>query len=358
MKTTQQNIIRQNRRNLWEYFKSFGLSLLNAQNTQLGLNHYQNMTNKPILFVENLYKKYPRKKKPAINNISFNVYPGQFHAFIGANGAGKTTSIKSIIAAYARWSGTVLINGKKNTSIEAKKYLGYIPENAKFPTKMNCFSYLVWMARLSGLTRSDARRFAKTRLIALNMWNLRNKSPNSFSSGQKKKVLLAQALINNPHVLVMDEPAANLDPKARLELFEILGQLTKEGKAILISSHVLAELDKYANAATILDGGKIVFSGTIKELYSKYSDRQLAIKVSSTNRFRNLLKKNVFDFTFNEATKTFYIKVPVKKVESDLLQLIQKSHISILALNETGNKLDDIYKKLVKLGSVDTMNIK
>lgn len=355
MKTIENAIIKQNRRNLWTYYKSFRFSLLNAQNTDVGIAQYQKLNPKPILFVENLYKKYPRKKKPAINNISFNVYPGQFHAFIGANGAGKTTSIKSIIAAYARWSGTVLINGKKNTSIDAKKHLGYIPENAKFPTKMSCMSYLVWMARLSGLSKFAAKKFAKNRLVELKLWSLRFKSPNSFSSGQKKKVLLAQALINNPDVLVMDEPAANLDPKARLELFDILGNLTKQGKAILISSHVLSELDKYANAATILDGGKIVFSGTIKELYSKYSERKLVMKVSNPIKFNALLRTNLFDYSYNESDKVFTIKVPKRQIESNLLLLIRKSNISILALNESGNKLDDIYKKLVKLGSVDTM---
>ena len=284
-------LTKQNKRNLKNYLRTFKSIHMNKQNTKNGIAHYQKLDRKPILFVENLFKRYPRKKKPTINNISFNVYPGQFHAFIGANGAGKTTSIKSIIGAYARWSGTVLINGCKNTSIEAKKFLGYIPENARFPQRMSCYSYLVWMAKLSGLTSIEAKRFAKTRLTDLNMWNLRKKSPNSFSSGQKKKVLLAQALINNPHVLIMDEPAANLDPKARLELFETLGKLTKEGKAIFISSHVLAEMDRYANAATILDGGKIVFTGTIKELFDKYADRKLSVQVSDPKKLKMYLKK-------------------------------------------------------------------
>ncbi|XQP55782.1 MAG: ABC transporter ATP-binding protein [Mycoplasmoidaceae bacterium] len=355
MKTKADKIISQNKKNIKTYSRTFKNVHMNKQNTKLGIAHYKKLDPKPILFVENLYKKYPRKKAPAINNISFNVYPGQFHAFIGANGAGKTTSIKSIIAAYARWSGTVLINGEKNTSVLAKKYLGYIPENARFPTRMSCFSYLVWMARLSGLGRMEARRFAKTRLTQLNMWNLKGKSPNSFSSGQKKKVLLAQALINNPHVLVMDEPAANLDPKARLELFDTLGKLTKEGKAILISSHVLAELDRYANAATILDGGKIVFTGTTKQLYEKYADRKLSVSVSNPAKLKQFLKKNEIDYKIDEISQNFVINFQTKTQEMEFLQLIQKSNIQLLSFNEIGNKLDDIYKKLIKFGSVDTM---
>lgn len=348
-------IKRQNKKNAKAYGRMFKTIHLSKQNTKSGIAHFNRLNPKPILFVENLYKKYPRKKAPAINNISFNVYPGQFHAFIGANGAGKTTSIKSIIGAYARWSGTVLINGEKNTSIQAKRFLGYIPENARFPARMSCFSYLVWMARLSGLSRIEAKRFAKTRLTELNMWNLRGKSPNSFSSGQKKKVLLAQALINNPHVLVMDEPAANLDPKARLELFDTLGKLTKQGKAIFISSHVLAEMDKYANAATILDGGKIVFTGTTKELFDKYADRKLSVSVSEPAKLKKFLASNGIQYKIDEINGNFLINFQTRKQEMNFLQLIQKTKIQLLSFNEVGNKLDDIYKKLIKFGSVDTM---
>ena len=355
MNIDAKKIIKQNKQNAKGFAKTFRKLFMSKQNTKAGIARYKKLDVKPILFVDNLYKRYPHKKKPTINNISFNVYPGQFHAFIGANGAGKTTSIKSIIGAYARWSGTVLIDGKKNTSIEAKRFVGYIPENARFPQRMSCYSYLIWMAKLSGLTGIEAKRFAKTRLTNLNMWNLRGKSPNSFSSGQKKKVLLAQALINNPQVLVMDEPAANLDPKARLELFDTLGKLTKEGKAIFISSHVLAELDRYANAATILDGGKIVFTGTTKQLFQKYADRKLSVGVSNPNKLKAFLKEKKIDYKINDISGNFIIDFQTKKQEMDFLQLVQKSNIKLLSFNEVGNKLDDIYKNLIKFGSVDTM---
>jgi len=354
----ENKIKKQNRRNIRKFNKAFKtMKMMSHQNTKSGIAHYEQLAVKPVLFVENLYKKYPRKPAPAINDISFNVYPGQFHAFIGGNGAGKTTSIKSIIGAYARWSGTVLINGFKNTSIEAKKHLGYIPENARFPQRMSCYSYLVWMAKLSGLKSIEAKRFAQTRLTELNMWNLRKKNPNSFSSGQKKKILLAQALINNPSVLVMDEPAANLDPKARIELFETLGKLTKkEGKAIFISSHVLAEMDQYANAATILDGGKIVFTGTTKALFDKYADKKIEVEVTNPDRLKAFLKKEDIDYDINELNGKFQIAFQTKQQEIDFLQMIQKQNdIRMTSFNEVGNKLDDIYKKLIRYGSVDTM---
>ncbi len=348
-------IKQQNKLNANKLKKEFKSHSISRQNTKEGITCYKELKNKPILYVRNLYKKYPKKKSPAINHISFNVYPGQFHAFIGANGAGKTTSIKSIIGAYARWSGTVLIDGNKNTSVEAKKSLGYIPENARFPTRMSCFSYLIWMARLTGMSKKEAKNFAVNKLKELKLWNLRTKSPNSFSSGQKKKVLLAQALIHNPRILVMDEPAANLDPKARLELFDTLNKLKNEGKAIFISSHVLAELDRYANAATILDGGKIVFTGTTKKLYERYANRKIMVNVDKKDLLREFLKDHHIKYEIDHISLNYVINFVTKKQEQDFFKFVAEKRINLINFTEIGNKLDDIYKKLIKFGSVDTM---
>lgn len=240
--------------------------------------HDVKISGEPIVSIINLTKHYKGRTNPAINNISFNIYPGQFHAFIGANGAGKTTTIKSIISAYSnkKYKGEIKINGCLNFTADGKSVLGYIPEEAKFPKKMSTKNYLISMACLSGLSNKDAKQKVNTILTNLGLTELENKCPDSFSSGQKKKILLAQALIHDPKVLIMDEPAANLDPLARDELFENLINLQKEGKAIFLSSHILDEIGKYATYVTILDGGSIVYDGSIdkntdlSQLYRKY----------------------------------------------------------------------------------------
>lgn len=225
-------------------------------------------TLKPSVIIKNLTKQYKGRKKPAVNDISFQIFPGQFHAFIGANGAGKTTTIKSIISAYSdkKYKGEIKILGHKNDSALAKKHIGYIPEKAIFPKKINTFNYLKFMSLLSGYSYHESKKIATSILKKLDIESLAKKRPNDFSSGQKKKILLAQALINNPDILIMDEPAANLDPLARHELFEMLLSLQKEGKSIFISSHILDEIGKYATYATILDGGKIVFDGPLDNI--------------------------------------------------------------------------------------------
>ena len=231
-----------------------------------------------IVSVKNFTKKYPKTDRPAVDDLSFEIREGQFHAFIGANGAGKTTTMKALVGAYARpkWKGQITIGGYDNQDARAKAKIGYVPEKAVFPNNFTTKQYLENTARLSGLSNQKAKEFCAKTLADFKMEKLANKRPEKFSSGQKKKILCAQALCHNPDVLILDEPAANLDPIARFELFEMLKQIQAQGKSIFISSHILAEVGQYANYATILDGGKIVYSGpltkrtNLEKLYRKY----------------------------------------------------------------------------------------
>lgn len=248
----------------------------NEKLIELNDKEITDLNSKTLVQVINLSKKYNKKSNNVIDNLNFEIKSGEFHAFIGANGAGKTTTIKAIVGAYAKFDGKIIIDGFSNYTSIAKERIGYIAEKAVFPKNLNTLEYLATMAILSGISKKEAFKLAENKLKELNMENLYKKNPNNFSSGQKKKVLLTQALINNPKILIMDEPAANLDPIARIELFDLLKQLQSKGVSIFISSHILAELDKYADHVTILDGGKIVYTGKInhdvnlESLYLKF----------------------------------------------------------------------------------------
>lgn len=218
-----------------------------------------------VLEVINLTKHYPKREKPAIKDLNFKLRKNQFHVFIGANGAGKTTTIKALVGAYAKWEGLILINGKENTKTISKLNVGYIPEKSVFPKNMSTKQYLVSMAMMSGIKKELAIEFANKTLLELNMQNMANKNPNTFSSGQQKKILLSQALVHNPDILIMDEPTANLDPISRNEFYTLTKKLQEQGKTIFVSSHILSEVEKYADYVTILDGGRIVYSGPLDQ---------------------------------------------------------------------------------------------
>ncbi|ADR25301.1 ABC transporter ATP-binding protein [Mycoplasma bovis] len=217
-----------------------------------------------VLEVINLTKIFSKTNR-GIQDINISVNSGDFHAFIGENGAGKTTTIKSIIGAYPNYSGQILIYGKDIKDASAKSIIGYVPENAIFPKELSVYQYLYNFSILSNIPKKQADTKIKQFLKLFNIEDLINDKPYNFSSGQKKKVLLIQALLHDPKLLILDEPAANLDPTARYELFSLLKNLNEnEGITILISSHVLSEIDKYVNSVTLIHNGHIVYSGSKK----------------------------------------------------------------------------------------------
>ncbi|MCP4336837.1 MAG: ABC transporter ATP-binding protein [Mycoplasma sp.] len=305
----------------------------------------------PALEVINFTKKYKGAQKPAVENITFTVQSGEFHGFIGANGAGKTTTIKSLIGAYVKFEGEVKMFGHKNSTIEAKKRIGYIPETAKFPKGFSTLKYITYMSYMSGLSMEEAKKYAKNILKKIGLESIQNRNPNSFSSGQKKKVLLAQALVHDPDIIIMDEPAANLDPKARIDFFDTLKELQKKGKAIFISSHILAELDKYADSVTIIDGGKIVFSDTVaKATINK--DLEFLIETSDKKELEDLLKKT--KYKFKSYKSGFLVKLINDDNVRDMMKKLGNSKMTILTFKNNKMTLDEIYSKYVKLGSVET----
>lgn len=228
-----------------------------------------------ILEVKNLTKIY-KNSNAGVKDISFSVKRGDIHAFIGENGAGKTTTIKSIINAYTNYKGEIKIDGIDTKKPESKDHLGYVPEAALFPNELTTFDYLYSLARLSNISKKDAIEKINYLLDKMGILDLKNKKPSFFSSGQKKKVLLIQALIHDPELIILDEPTANLDPSARHEFYEILKDLHKEGKTIFLCSHILKEIDPYSNSLTLIHGGELVYNGPkYKDLEEIYYDKVL-----------------------------------------------------------------------------------
>lgn len=301
-----------------------------------------------------LSKKYRGNQNFSVADASFTVKPGELHGFIGANGAGKTTTIKSIVGAYAAFGGEINIFGHKNTTKQAKSFIGYIPEKADFPTGYSTLSYLRSIAILRGVPASQASAFALDKLKQLGIAEIASRSPIKLSSGQKKKVLLIQALLHNPKVIIADEPAANLDPKARVEFFDTIKKLAREENiAFFVSSHILDELEKHIDSLTILEAGKIMYTGSMKDLQSKRkgeSNNRWAIKTADFETITKILDAlkvnwnrvdNMIEF---EADKKNIVKIFSKLIELDA---------PIQSISSKGSDLSDIYHDFVKVGSLD-----
>lgn len=226
-----------------------------------------------ILKIENLTKIYPKSER-GVKDVSFEVNKGEIHAFIGENGAGKTTIIKCIVDAYQNFDGSILINGHSNKTPEAKKFIGYVPENSIFPKEITSYEFLYEFALLSGVFPELAKERIDSYIKLLKIQDLENLKPYSFSSGQKRKIMLVQSLIHNPELIILDEPFSNLDPSARNEFLSIINILKLEGKTIFLSTHNLEEVNKVCDSLTLINKGHIYYNGIkqqdLNEIYEKY----------------------------------------------------------------------------------------
>ena len=219
-----------------------------------------------MIEIKDVTKSYGDKK--AIENITFNVDDGEIFAFIGHNGAGKTTLIKSIVGIHGFESGDILINGKsiKEKPEECKKEMAFVPDNPELYENMKAIDFINFicdMYEVDQKTREEnITKYAKMFEIEDKL----NNPINSFSHGMKQKVALISALAHNPKVLVMDEPFVGLDPKAVFDVKEVMNEMTKEGKTIFFSTHILDVAEKLCSRVAIIKNGKLVKVGSMSEI--------------------------------------------------------------------------------------------
>ncbi|GHU47745.1 hypothetical protein FACS1894218_2830 [Bacilli bacterium] len=167
--------------------------------------------------------------------------------------------------------------------------------------------------------------------------------------------MLAQALIHNPDIIIMDEPVANLDPKARIEFFDLLLDLKQKGKAIFVSSHVLAELDRYSDSATVLDGGHIVYDGDRKKLMSMFSKNDYEIATGEVELIKDYLRRSEINYKKNIENDNLIVQFTDKVKITEFQEYLVSNKVDIILFKKVEPNLEQVYEKLVIRGSVDTM---
>ena len=210
-------------------------------------------------------------KTVAVNDISFSFEDGNIFGFIGPNGAGKTTTIRIMATLDLATSGDVFYDGVSATLYPeaVRRVVGYMPDSLPGYKDIQVWEYLDFFARSFGLKGAERTRALDDIVEFTNLGELRNKFLYALSKGMKQRVSLARALIHNPKVLIMDEPAAGLDPRARHELRTLLKILADQKKAIFLSSHILSELQDICDGAVIIEQGKLLSAGTLNDLLTQ-----------------------------------------------------------------------------------------
>ena len=225
-----------------------------------------------MIAVRRLHRFYGSTR--AVDDISFEVERGQVFGYIGPNGAGKTTSMRVLATLDIPTRGDSYIDGFSviNDPDRVRRRLGYMPDAYGAYPNVSCHEYLDFFARAYGLI-GRARHRAIQRVIQFTrMQPLLDKPMQGLSKGMKQRLCLGRALIHDPAVLILDEPAAGLDPRARIELREMIGQLAADGKTILISSHILTELAEMCHQVGIVEKGRLLATGTVDEIRGHHAD--------------------------------------------------------------------------------------
>lgn len=220
-----------------------------------------------MIEIKNVSKTYNGEKR-AINNISFDINNGEIFAFIGHNGAGKTTMIKSLVGILDFEEGDILINNKsiKKDPISAKLEMAYVPDNPDLYENMTAIDFINFVCDMYDTPLSIRKENIKKYADMFEISDKLSDDISSFSHGMKQKVSIIAALSHNPNVLVMDEPFVGLDPKAVFDIKNVMRQMAKEGKIIFFSTHILDVAEKLCDRVAIIKDGNIVKMGKMKDI--------------------------------------------------------------------------------------------
>lgn len=315
-----------------------------------------------MIQVENLVKKYG--SHTAVDHLSFTVEKGQIYGFLGPNGAGKSTTMNVMTGYIAAGSGTVKINGYDilKQPEEAKKCIGYLPEVPPLYTDMTVREYLLFVAELKKVPKKERTDHVSEIMEKIQLTDMQKRLIRNLSKGYKQRVGMAQALIGDPEVLILDEPMVGLDPKQIIEMRDLIRNLAKE-HTIILSSHILSEVSAVCDHIMIISHGKLAASGSPQELQEMmHTKAELEITlIGSREQAEEILQKidGIDSYEIESAEEADSIKIRVetagsKDMRKDLSLALSKGNMPILSMNRVEKSLEDIFLELTESEKEDS----
>ena len=214
------------------------------------------------LVIDRVSKQY--KNKIAVDRISLKLEKG-IYGLLGANGAGKTTLMRMICGILTPTSGTITYNGVDVSEEDYRAVLGYLPQDFGYYPDFSGKDFLLYMAALKGLSKKSAQKKVKELLELVSLEEVAKKKIKTYSGGMKQRLGIAQALLNDPEILILDEPTAGLDPKERVRFRNLIADLGKDN-IVILSTHIVSDIDRIADHILMMNNGKLVFEGTREEI--------------------------------------------------------------------------------------------
>jgi ABC-2 type transport system ATP-binding protein len=284
----------------------------------------------------------------AVNDVSFEVYAGEVFGYIGPNGAGKTTSMRILATLDEPTAGDALVDGFSviDDPDRVRRRLGFMPDYFGTYQNVNVYEYLDFFARAYGLVGQERLRAIGEVMEFTLLDSLAHKPIDGLSKGMKQRLCLGRTLIHGPSVLILDEPAAGLDPRARIELREMIERLASSGKAILISSHILTELAEITHRVGILEQGRLLAVGSVAEISAGVQVRgDVHVRVlTDVARLQGWLstRPDIFDVHINDNSATF-THAGDQQAEAELLRAIIEAGFAVIEFGARHKTLEDVF---------------
>lgn len=296
--------------------------------------------------VENLTKSYGDFK--AVDELSFEVYKGEIFGFLGPNGAGKTTTILSMLGLVIPDKGTVRILGNDvfREPIKVKERIGFLPENATLYEELTAWRNLEFFANFYSFSKQEKEKRIEELLNLVGLWEARYRKVKTFSKGMKQRLLLAQALINDPEVLILDEPTSGLDPEGAYLVKSIVREERKKGKTVFFSSHILSEVEELSDRVGIIVKGKLRALGTLEEIKKEFMELEgYEIKVETKQALPEIDLSGVIRMErINENKAIIFAKEDIRE---QLSELLARKGITIVSLEVEEPSLEDVFLKTI-----------
>jgi ABC-2 type transport system ATP-binding protein len=289
----------------------------------------------------------------AVDELDLHIGTGDIFGFIGPNGAGKTTTMRILVTLMEPTSGSAFIDGLDVTrkGKDVRRRVGYMPDFMGVYDDLKVFEYLEFFAAAFGIEYAKRKAIVDGVLELTDLTSKQNATVDSLSRGMQQRLGLARVLIHDPKVLILDEPASGLDPRARIEIRELLRELKRMGKTVMISSHILSELEEICDRIGIIEHGKLVFGGTMAEIRPRLGiqDKMRVKVVGDSGRAVELLS-SLPQIQQVEAVND-YLSVtfrPGEPTDGVIARTLVNAGLDLVYLQPEQLKLDDAFLKLTK----------
>ncbi|MBN2684811.1 MAG: ABC transporter ATP-binding protein [Pontiellaceae bacterium] len=301
--------------------------------------------------VDGLHKSFGPNK--ALDGISFSFDSGHIYGFVGPNGAGKTTTMRILSTMMEPDCGDAFINGISvvQDPEKARHSVGFVPDSLPEHKDITVYEYLDFFARAYGMKGPRRQKAVNDIIEFAGLGNMLDKVLSALSKGMKQRVSVGRALLNDPSVILMDEPAAGLDPRARVELRELLTLLAEQKKAILVSSHILSELTEICHGVVIIERGRVLETGTVAEIKARLqASLQLAIRpLENLDLVRRELQQIPIIESLHEEAGELIVSVDgTERDGADILATLIQKGCRLTEFRQESVDLEDIFMSITK----------